>query len=252
MHNFPHHNMSSTSYQQTYTRSHPSLHSLRRKSLNSSFPVILLVLYPIPSHLLQAISPAVVPALTHIVNTSLHTGVLPSAFRQARITPLFKKPTLNPTLLGNYKPVCLLPFIAVFNQVSAFLTQNNLLNSNQSGFRSGYSTKTALLSVIDGLRLARVDFKSSILILLDLSAVFDTVNHQYILSTLLAKGISGTALQRFESYLSDGVPPGSVLGPLLLSVYMASLGSVIISLFIIIRKCFHQTVVLGQNSHMGI
>ncbi len=64
------------------------------------------------SHLLQAISPAVVPALAHIVNTSLHTGIFPSAFKQARITPLLKKPTLNPTLLGNYRPVSLLPFIA--------------------------------------------------------------------------------------------------------------------------------------------
>ncbi len=82
---------------------------------------------PIPSHLLQAISPAVVPALIHIINTSLHTGVFPSAFRQARITPLLKKPTLNPSLLENYRPVSLLPFIAktraVFNQVSAFLTE---------------------------------------------------------------------------------------------------------------------------------
>ncbi len=207
---------------------------------------------PIPSHLLQAISPAVVPALTHIVNTSLHTGIFPSAFKLAHITPLLKKPTLNPTLLGNYRPVSLLPFIAktlervVFNQVTAFLTQNNLLDSNQSGYRSGHSTETALLSVVEDLRLARMASKSSLLILLDLSAAFDTVNHQILLSTLLRKGISGTALQWFDSYLSDrsfkvswrgevsksqhlakGVPQGSVLGPLLFSVYMASLGSVI-------------------------
>ncbi len=104
---------------------------------------------PIPSHLLQAISPAVVPALTHIINTSLHNGVFPSAFRQAHINPLLKKPTFNPSLLENYRLVSLLPFIAktleraVFNQVSAFLTQNNLLDNNRSGFRSGHSTETA-------------------------------------------------------------------------------------------------------------
>ncbi len=225
---------------------------------------------PIPSHLLQAISPAVVPALTHIINTSLHTGVFPSAFRQARITPLLKKPTLNPSVLENYRPVSLLPFIAktleraVFNQVSAFLTQNNLLDSNQSGFRSGHSTETALLSVVGALRLARADSKSSILILLDMSAAFDTVNHEILLPTLLVKGISGTALQWFESYLSNrsfkvswrgeisksqhlttGVPQGLVLGPLLFSVYIASVGSVR-------NMAFHITamlVTLNSTSH---
>ncbi len=91
----------------------------------------------------------------------------------------------------------------LFNQVTAFLTQNNLLDRNQSGFRSGHSTETALLSVVEDLRLARTASKSSLLILLDLSAAFDTVNHQILRSTLLRKGISGTAHQWFESYLSD-------------------------------------------------
>ncbi len=155
----------------------------RSKSMNRYTPTTC-TLDPIPSHLLQVISPAVVPALTHIFNTSLHTGLFPSAFKQACITPLLKKPTLNPTLLGNYRPVFLLPFIGktlervVFNQVTAFLTQNNLLDSNQAGFRSVHSTKTALLSVVEDIRLARTASKSSLLILLDLSAAFDTDNHQ--------------------------------------------------------------------------
>ncbi len=207
---------------------------------------------PIPTHLLQAISSSVIPALTHIINTSLHTSTFPSAFKQARVSPLLKKPSLNPALLENYRPVSLLPFIAktlervVFNQISLFLAQNNLLDNNQSGFRSGHSTETALLSVTEALRLARAASKSSVLILLDLSAAFDMVNHQILLSTLRKMGISGTALLWFESYISDrffrvswrgevsksqllatGVPQGSVLGPLLFSIYMSSLGSVI-------------------------
>ncbi len=112
----------------------------------------------------------------HIIYTYLHTGFFHSVFKQSRITPLLKKPTLNQTLLGNYKPDSLLPFIAqtieriVFNH--AFLTQNILLDSNQSGFRSGHSNETALLSVVEALKLAREASKSSFLILLDLSAAF--------------------------------------------------------------------------------
>ncbi len=93
------------------------------KLILSNHPTTCL-LDSISSHLLQAIYPAVVPALTHIINTSLHTGVFHSAFRQARITPL-----LNPSILENHRPVSLFPFIAktleraVFNQVSTFLTQ---------------------------------------------------------------------------------------------------------------------------------
>ncbi len=221
------------------------------KLILSNHPTTCL-LDPIPTHLLQAISSSVIPALTHIINTSLHTGTFPTAFKQAQVSPLLKKPALNPALLENYRPVSLLPFIAkslervVFNQLSLFLAQNNILDNNQSGFRSGHSTETALLSVTEALRLARAASKSSVLILLDLSAAFDPVNHQILMSILRKMGISGTALLWFESYLSDrsfrvswrgevsksqllatGVPQGSVLGPLLFSIYMSSLGSVI-------------------------
>ncbi|XP_067234081.1 uncharacterized protein, partial [Chanodichthys erythropterus] len=82
------------------------------------------------------------------------------------------------------------------------LTPNSSHTPPHSGFKSGHSTETALLSVTEALRLARASSKSSVLILLDLSAAFDTVNHQILLSTLMSKGITGTALQWFESYLS--------------------------------------------------
>ncbi len=221
------------------------------KLLLSSHPTTC-PLDPIPSHLLQAISPALLPALTHIINTSLLTGIFLTAFKQARVTPLLKKPTLNTSLLENYRPVSLLPFIAktlervVFNQVSLFLSQNNKLDAKQSGFRSGHSTETALLSVTEALRIAKADSKSSVLILLDLSATFDTVNHQILLSTLSSLDITGIPLRWFESYLTGrsfrvawggevskanqlvtGVPQGSVLGPLLFSTYTTSLAPII-------------------------
>ncbi len=133
---------------------------------------------PIPSHLLQAISPTLLPALTHIINTSLLTGTFPTALKQARVTPLQKKNTFNISLTDSYRPVSLLPFIAktlervVFNQLSSFLSKHYLLDANQSGFRRGNSTETALLSDTEALRIAKVNSKSSILILLDLSAAF--------------------------------------------------------------------------------
>ncbi len=229
----------------------PSLRAEVSKLLLSSHPTTC-PLDPIPSHLLQAISPTLLPALTHIINTSLLTGIFPTAFKQARVTPLLKKPTLNTSLLENYRPVSLLPFIAktlervVFNQVSLFLSQNNKLDAKQSGFRSGHSTETALLSVTEALLIAKADSKSSVLILLDLSAAFDTVNHQILLSTLSSLDITGIPLRWFESYLTGrsfrvawggevskahqlvtGVPQGSVIGPLLFSTYTTSLAPII-------------------------
>ncbi|XP_053539821.1 uncharacterized protein LOC128634038 isoform X2 [Ictalurus punctatus] len=80
---------------------------------------------------------------------------------------------------------------------------NNLLDTKESGFKSNHSTETALLSVTEALRLARATSRSSVLILLDLSAAFDTVNHQILLSTLSSLGITGMVLRWVESHLSD-------------------------------------------------
>ncbi|XP_064197774.1 uncharacterized protein LOC135258301 [Anguilla rostrata] len=81
--------------------------------------------------------------------------------------------------------------------------KNELLDPHQSGFRPGHSTETALLSVNEALHAARAASLSSVLLLLDLSAAFDTVDHPTLLSSLSAMGICGTVLNWIESYLSD-------------------------------------------------
>lgn len=112
------------------------------------------------------------------------TGHFPNTLNAARANPLIKGSTLDPSDVRNYRPVSLLPFLsrslepAVFTQLSAYLHQNNLIDPHQSGFKAGHSTETALPAVTEKLHSL-----SSVVILLNLSAAFDTVNHQILLST---------------------------------------------------------------------
>lgn len=127
---------------------------------------------------------------------------------------------------------------------------NNLLEPFQYGFRSGHSTETALVRVLNDLLISADMGACSILVLLDITAAFDTISHAVLLERLsVYLGVSGTALKWFTSYLTNcsqfvslggkkslptlvqqGVPQGSVLGPILFSIYMLPLGDIIRSL----------------------
>uniref|UniRef100_A0A3P9LV04 Reverse transcriptase domain-containing protein n=1 Tax=Oryzias latipes TaxID=8090 RepID=A0A3P9LV04_ORYLA len=135
----------------------------------------------------------------------------------------------------------------VYSQLDDFLSQHQILEVFQSGFRPLHRTESALLRVSNDILLANDDGNYVVLVLLDLTAAFDTVDHSILISTLQnSLGIRGTALDWFKSYLAErtvcvilggfeststqasyGVPQGSVLGPLLFSLYLLPLGSIL-------------------------
>ncbi len=122
--------------------------------------------------------------------------------------------------------------------------KNDLCEEFQSSFRPHHSTETALVKITNDLLLAS---DQGCISLLDLSAAFDTIDHDILIDRLQNyTGIQGQALRWFRSYLSDryhfvylngvssqlspvkyGLPQGSVLGPLLFSIYMLPLGNII-------------------------
>ena len=165
---------------------------------------------PIPTWLLKQCLDDLLPTITSIVNHSLQTGSFHDSFKRALIRPLLKKPGLDCNSLQNYRPVSNLPFIskiiekAVSAQLHKHLDQHDLLDKYQSAYRKGHSTETALLRVQNDVTLALDKGHSVVLIMLDLSAAFDTIDHQSLLKRLEHHyGLSGVVLDWTRSYLRD-------------------------------------------------
>ena len=185
----------------------------------------------------------ILPHLTIVINQSLITGIFPTRMKIAKVIPLFKKE--NQHILDNYRPISLLPAMSkvlekvVFNQVYEYFDKNRLFYKNQYGFRKLHSTELASLEISDIICEGMDQGKIPLSIFLDLSKAFDTLDHQILLSKLKYYGLDNTALNWFNSYLTDrtqfvdfddvysetrtiktGVPQGSILGPLLFIIYM--------------------------------
>jgi len=147
--------------------------------------------------------------LTKSVNASLSTSRFPATHKHALVTPVLKKTSMDLAQLTNYRPISNLSFVSkllertVASQTSAYLNDNKLFRPLQLAYRPRHSTETALLKTVNDALLAADQGMVTIIVLLDYSAAFDTVDHSIVVDILQNKfGVTSSSLQWFCNYLS--------------------------------------------------
>ena len=205
---------------------------------------------PAPINLIQSHLDLFIPIWTKLINLSLSEGSM-EGLKSAVLIPLIKEinDTVDADVLKNYRPVSNLHLVGkliervVHIKLEKHMSNNNLHSAFQYGFKKGHSTETLLIKVVNDLLISCDKSIPTIVMLLDLSAAFDTVDQEKLMQTLHHDiGIEGTAFKWFESFLKGrtqkvkintsyseesklvyGVAQGSVLGPVLFNIYIRSL-----------------------------
>ena len=205
---------------------------------------------PIPSTVVKHHLNILLPIITRLIKWSLKTGSFHKIWKKSIITPLQKKVGQD-TEYANYRPVNNLPFLskitekAMIQQLNLYLETHCPLPNTVCAYRKNLSTEHAILKILDTI-YKNMDKQCVTLVLaIDLSAAFDTVNHSLLLKVLnKTYNIKETALRQFTSYLSDhsvciqinnrisqeldlpfSVPQGSCAGPILFNIYISTLTS---------------------------
>ena len=196
--------------------------------------------------MLKYCSPFIDPFIAHLVNVCLENGFFPDSWKLSIVRPIPK--TAAPEAHSDLRPISLLPVLSkilervAYTQISDYVNTKNILPQNQSGFRKGFSTAAVLSGVLDDIVSDLDSGRVSLLLLLDFSKAFDTINHTLMCAKLRYYGFSDCSLSFVRTYLSgrtqrvvvgdsfssiapvnSGVPQGSILGPLLFIMYTADI-----------------------------
>ena len=185
--------------------------------------------------------------LKYLFGKSIEKGVFPDALKIATVTPLFKDG--DPTDVSNYRSTSVLPCFStileriMYNRLCKYLTTEKLVCSKQFGFQTGLTTEHVIVKLVDQIYNSFEKDYYTLVIFIDLSKAFDTVDHTTLIRKLEMYGIKGINLAWFRSYRTNivqyisithdletdtknircRVPKGLILGPLLFLLYVNDL-----------------------------